>query len=766
MQKKLIARTAKLSSETKKNRKAKGIAVSYEHIPKNLDERNHGSIYAVINVNASVDRAEEITELIIDSFHGEYYSDLSKSPVESFESALSRVNEELAEATQQGNTEWLNNLNAVLMVLKDTTIHLTQAGKADAYLYRNEKSTLISDGLAGDTVNPLRTFITVASGELQEGDKLALATHDIFFYISKEELRKFVIEFHPSITIEHVANLLEGISHDVKPNAVLVLEMITPEAASEEIVSSPSDVWIAPPTKPMQDAIEAATPFLKKTTKISKKYFSTIGAFFADGFYPKIKNKAKDLYEKTEKKVQEYREDKALKEIEGEKILHETDESISDKDFYDEYGESFDKKESKLKPQAEDFDKPSISKKSNDLYIKEESINRPKWLPLERISFSRTKTPKMKIKGSPNKTRTAILAFVFVLLIGGGIGIFLLSKSNTEKKNRDTAQASLNEINSKFDEGKNLIATGKNSEAITTFTQIKDSAEKLKDNKYVGNDAIAIIASIENALDQAGKVTRINTYVFADIENIVGKNTFGPYLLGDYLYLISSENGKIASINITNSETTTVLETPSIEGRIVSANAVVARNTIVVFTDTPAIYEFDTSDNTFSKQAVAGEIEKPNSVSSFSSNIYSLDTANGEIYKRLRTSAGYAKRTEYITDGTNIANAVSMAIDSSVFVLNNDGTITQFLSGEKQAFSVTGLPSTISGVNYLYTDEETDFIFFADTAKGRVIQINKSGEFISQYASNNFTTINGIIVNGTDKIIYVASEGKIYKINY
>ncbi len=144
MQKKLIARTAKLLSESKRSRRHQGIAIAYEHIPSDIDERNHGTIYALVNVNAPAASAEEVAELIIDAFHGEYYQDPSKDPLASFETALARVNEELAEITHNGNIHWLNNLNAILAVHTGDTIHLTQTGKAEAYLYRNGKASHIT----------------------------------------------------------------------------------------------------------------------------------------------------------------------------------------------------------------------------------------------------------------------------------------------------------------------------------------------------------------------------------------------------------------------------------------------------------------------------------------------------------------------------------------------------------------------------------------------------------------------------------------------
>lgn len=765
MEKKLIARTAKLSSETKKARRAKGIAVSYEHISKDLEERSHGSIYAVININAPIKKAEEIAELIIDAFHGEYYSDLAKSPLESFESALYRVNEELAEATQQGNGEWLNNLNALLVVLKDTTIYFTQAGKVDAFLYRNDKPTLVSDSPTGDITNPLRTFAYTKSGDLQEGDKVALVTHDVFFYISKEDLRKFVSEFHPAVAIEHIASLLENISHEVKPNAVLILEMITPQAASEEIVSSPSDVWIAEPTKPVQEAIEVTSPFIKSAIKAIKKYWSLTLIFLTNKFFPKVKILSKDIYSKIREKLKKLKANKPTKQKDGNGVLYDTSESISNKDFYKDYEENIETHESALKPQVESFDEPIRTKaKAQDLYIRE-TKDKPKWLQLERFNFSGFKNT-IKKSNKTNKGKKSIIIFALLLLVLGTVGTFVLFRSNAEEKNKEIAQTSLNEILTDFDTGKNLIANDDRTQAISILNEVKTSAEKLKDNKYVGTDAIALIASVNNALDQAEKITRISSDIFADIKEITGADSFGPFLVDSNLYTINRENGTIAAINIANSEVSTVLDSPSIDGKIISANPVLARSVIVLFSDAGSIYEFDTVDLKISKQTTSEDVEKANDVASFSTNIYSLDSTNGKIYKRQRSGSGYGTRTEYITDGTSVANATSIAIDSNIYTLDSNGTIKMFLVGKKQEFSITGLLSEINNANYLFTDEDLDYIFFADTSNGRIIRLDKNGKFVDQFASNNFTNINGLTVDGTNKVIYAASEGKIYKISY
>src|SRR3972149_5060886 len=161
MKKKLVARTAKLLSENRKFKTDSGVSIAYEHQPKDPNERKHGIIFAVIEIIAPVHSAEEIAELIIETFHNEYYRDLDKEPLQALESALSKINEELAEITEQGKIHWLGRLNAILAVLLKNTPHLPPSGNAETILYRKGKLSIVSQDLAGDAINPLRTFINV-----------------------------------------------------------------------------------------------------------------------------------------------------------------------------------------------------------------------------------------------------------------------------------------------------------------------------------------------------------------------------------------------------------------------------------------------------------------------------------------------------------------------------------------------------------------------------------------------------------------------------
>lgn len=743
MHRKLIARTAKLQSESKKSRRNQGIAVSYEHIPNDIDERNHGAIYAVVNINAASDKAEEVGELIIDTFHGEFYQDLGRDPMSSFEAALGRVNEELTEVTHQGNTAWLGNLHAVLAVLAGDTFHITQTGKAEAYLYRAGRSSHITHDLAGDNVNPLRTFINVASGELLEGDKVAIATPGVFFHVSKDELQKYIQEFQPKVAISHLADLLEDNSGEIHPNSILILEAITPEAASEETVPELDDeIWITEPTKPVQTAIEASAPFAKKALFYTKKAFSAASFFLTQKAWPKLKEWSRDAV------------DIARSIAKKDTVIEKTSEAIvSD-------GGKTNLDDLTINEKANEF-VAETPKSPNAIYIKETS-SKPRLLNIDFSSARSLRDRFGKITKKFGRNRRMVLVSAVVLVLVLAIGIFSAWKIRTNAENQKLAEATLTEATSKYDIAQTKLSSGDKQQAAETLRNALALAESLNKNAKLKNQANDLSTKIRSSLDTAEDVIRAGATSLADASQITGANTFGPFLVGTNLYLISKDNGSIASISVSGGEASRVLDKPNIEGKITSATSVPVRSVLVLFTDAGKIYEFDTKDIKLNQQTVEGSFEKSIALASFSTNVYSLD-GSGKIYKRLKTSSGYGARSEYIVDGSTASNAVSMAIDSNIYTAKSNGEIIKYLGGKKQTYAISGLPITLGKVNQVFANENTRGLYELEGDASRIIRYDSNGAFLSQYVSDNYKNATGIYVDDANRALYVVSGGKIYK---
>lgn len=744
MRRKLIARTAKLQSESKKSRRHQGIAVAYEHIPNDIDERNHGAIYAVVNISAAAEKAEEVGELIIDTFHGEFYQDLGRDPMSSFEAALARVNEELAEVTHQGNTAWLGNLQAVLAVLAGDTFHISQTGKAEAYLYRGGRSSHITHDLAGDNVNPLRTFINVASGELVEGDKIAMVTPGVFYHVSKDELQKYVQEFQPKVAISHLADLLEDSTGEVKPNAILLLEAITPEAASEETVPELDDeIWISAPKKPVQDAIEASTPFAKKALFYTKKTISAISLFLTDIALPKLREWSTDALDIIKHLTK--REEKVLRETKESIVSEGGKENLEDININEKTNEYV----------AE----PSTS--PNSIYIKE-TTKKPRLLNIDFTSAKGLTSRFKKLTAKYGKNRKTILFAAIALVLVLGLAIFGVWKIREGAKNQKLAEASFTEATSKYNIGQTQITSGNKQQAAKTLESALSLTDGLKNNAKLKTQANDLGTKILAALDTAEGVIRARTENLGDASQVVGNDIFGPYLIGTNLYLISKNDGTIASISTNGGKVSKVLDKPNLQGKITSATAVPVRSVLVFMTDAGKIYEFDTKDVKLNQQTIAGTFEKSVALASFSTNLYSLDDT-GKIYKRLKTSSGYSARSEYIVDSSTASGAVSLSIDSNVYAMRPNGEVIKYLGGKKQDYNTSGLPMTVSKSTIVFTDENTKGLYELGGDSSRVIRFDTNGVFLSQYVSDNYKNASGLYVDDTNKVLYVVSGGKIYK---
>jgi len=759
MRKKLIARTAKILSESKRGRKHQGIAVAYEHIPNDGDERNHGSIYALINVKASSESAEEVAEVITDAFHSEFYLDLNRDPMSSFEIALTKINESLAEITHQGNIGWLNNINAVLAVISDSVIYVTQTGKAEAYLYRAGKSSNITKDLSGDSINPLRTFTYTAAGELIEGDKVAIVTPGVFYHVSKDELQRYVEEFQPKVAVSHLADLLESNSSEMQPNSLLIIEAITPEAASEETLTEIKDeIWLSEPNKPVETVVEASAPFAKKTFFYLKKYSGIIATFITATAFPFIQNAALDSYDFVKESIKKRKVDfpkKNAKMMAHNKLEEPANEA--------EISESV-------------LEELTINETANSLVGKDvgqvihikETTNKPKWLKLEKIDFSYAKKIQVNLSktfgGTKKHKRFLLIAAVSVLVVALlGSYIFWQNKENAEKQ--QLADATYTEAVSKLDIAKTKIASGDLPMATSTLDSALKLTTSLKSNPAMKDKATTLETSINKELDIAGGVTRVQSKLLGDASKIAGTDSIGPITVGKNLYVISKDSGNIAAVNIASGEVSSVLDKPNLNGKFVLATAVPTRNVIVLFSDKGGIYEFDTVDLAINKQNVSGDVEVPSGLASFSTNIYTIDKDTGAIYRRQKVTGGYGARTDYIKDGSNVKGAISLAIDSNIYASFANGSIIKYLGGTKQTYATSGAPFTISKATSIFTDETTTGIYMTDGSSSRIIYYDGTGKFVKQLVSESFKGAVGNSVSDTTKTIYVLAGGKVYKAN-
>jgi hypothetical protein len=157
-------------------------------------------------------------------------------------------------------------------------------------------------------------------------------------------------------------------------------------------------------------------------------------------------------------------------------------------------------------------------------------------------------------------------------------------------------------------------------------------------------------------------------------------------------------------------------------------------------------------------------LESSIAVASYLTNIYTL-ASDGKVYKHTKSSSGYSKKIAYITDGNYVSNPIDIKIDSNVYVLSADGSITKYLSGKKQTFGLSDAPMTIENPKSLLANEDLKDLYLI-SGNDRIITFDDKGKFVAQYADDSVKNINGILADETGKAFYLTSNGKLLKFTY
>lgn len=264
----LITRTARLVPYAKRPKQVPSFVTAYSYEPLPDDPgATLGSLFAVIEVLVSGRSSEEVADLVIETLGHHYYNTEHNTDdaASRFESAIKAVNRELAGYVNQGNAAWIGKLSAVIAVQYGAELHLTQTGSAEAFLYRGRSSARITNrALSNRPAAPTKTFGSIASGRLEVGDRILLATPALIHQLSLQQLRDVIANNTPNNAIVELTELLRSGSGD--RIAALVIESTTPELAALQVRSEqPNEIQIGLPETPLEAAKLAAAPITQAT---------------------------------------------------------------------------------------------------------------------------------------------------------------------------------------------------------------------------------------------------------------------------------------------------------------------------------------------------------------------------------------------------------------------------------------------------------------------------------------------------------------------
>lgn len=192
-----------------------------------------------------------------------------------------------------------------------------------------------------------------------------------------------------------------------------------------------------------------------------------------------------------------------------------------------------------------------------------------------------------------------------------------------------------------------------------------------------------------------------------------------------------------------------------------------------VAADKDYIFVFDSSKilriNPLDKKAqtvITADAEWGNVVEMFpfSENLYLLDDKTPQIWKYLGEGDSYSEIKKYFSLPYE-EKPISFGIDKSIYVLENNQRLTQYLSGVKQAFELI-LPQgeKISGATKVIVNPDLENIYLLEPIKKRVMIFNKKGEYTSQLVDNLLSEAKTFAVDEVAGAVYFPLKDSLYKI--
>ena len=149
----------------------------------------------------------------------------------------------------------------------------------------------------------------------------------------------------------------------------------------------------------------------------------------------------------------------------------------------------------------------------------------------------------------------------------------------------------------------------------------------------------------------------------------------------------------------------------------------------------------------------------------FNSSFYALNQESGEIIKY-----PFIKKSEWAEGQTwaksdLLINAKSIAVDGSIWVLDSENNLLRFYIGKYQDQLTLNIFPKIKDARKIITSSSLSHIYILEPIQKRIIIIDRKGNIIRQFTSQQFDNLEDIAVSEKDKIIYLLNSQKVYQIN-
>ncbi|GAB4569638.1 MAG: hypothetical protein Kow0047_22960 [Anaerolineae bacterium] len=162
-------------------------------------------------------------------------------------------------------------------------------------------------------------------------------------------------------------------------------------------------------------------------------------------------------------------------------------------------------------------------------------------------------------------------------------------------------------------------------------------------------------------------------------------------------------------------------------------------------------------------------------IDTYFGRLYLMDTQANTILRYTPTDDGYSAAPEpyfapEIAGNVELGGAVDFSIDGNVWILFADGRVLRFFQGKPQPFELRGYPGRLRDpvalVAGLVEGSATDRLYVGDASDGRIVEFDKTGQFIRQLRPSDASLLRdmrSLVVDETDRQFYILTDHGLFK---
>lgn len=370
----------------------------------------------------------------------------------------------------------------------------------------------------------------------------------------------------------------------------------------------------------------------------------------------------------------------------------------------------------------------------------------------------------IKISSESTKGRRVAFSIALVLIVLLLTSVFFgINKRGQTEKTKIYSDLSA-QIEQKINDGQALVTLNP-SKAKDLFLSAQQQLNQLQNLKIKIPETQQLTAKVEDALGLVIKEYNISDApLFYDLGLIKDKAK------GDRILLLN-KNLLVLDKTVNNLY---VIDIDQKSAKIAAGKDLPANSRLIagdgnfVFTlGDEGISKTDLSNQTTSLMIKTdSEWGQIKALGDFGGNLYFFEPVKKNLWRYQSLETGFSTKQTWFKSTTlpDFSGIISMAVDGSIWLLDQNGKIYKFTGGIQETFNPKGLDKPMLQPTVLFTDADQVNIYILDKGNKRIVIFSKTGDYQGQYLWDGLAGTTDFTVSETGKKIFLLQDNKILTI--